>query len=143
MATTTIKIHTETKQKLDAYKASNDNITYDDVIQSLLRKVGGTIVDDVEEIKREPIAFSLDHNGYDADGNRIEFTERPITFRELEDSKVGDTFESEESNLVNQRNEIAEVMMKTDKDVFIRLCTIYENDDGVFEDYDMIHVVLF
>lgn len=40
-------------------------------------------------------------------------------------------------------NEIAEVMMKTDKDVFIRLCTIYENEDGVFEDYDMIHVVLF
>ena len=143
MATTTIKIHTETKQKLDAYKASNDNITYDDVIQSLLRKVGGTIVDDVEEIKREQIAFSLAHNGFDADGNRIEFTERHITFSELEDSEVGDTFESEESNLVNQRNEIAEVMMKTDKDVFIRLCTIYENEDGVFEDYDMIHVVLF
>ena len=140
---TTIKLHESTKEKLDAYKASNGNITYDDVIQSLLRKVGGTIVDDVEEIKREQIAFVVAHNGYDADGNRIEFTERPVTFSELENSKVGDTFESEESNLVNQRNEIAEVMMKTDKDVFIRLCTIYENDDGVFEDYDMIHVVLF
>lgn len=142
MATTTIKIHRETKKKLDAYKASNDNITYGDVIQSLLHKVGGTI-DDVEEIRREPVAFSLVHNGYDADGNRIEFTERPVTFRELEDSKVGDTFESEESNLVNQSNEIAEVMMKTDEDVFIRLCIIYENEDGVFEDYNMIRVVLF
>lgn len=140
---TTIKLHDKTKEKLDIYKEGNSNITYDDAIQSLLRKVGGTVIDDVEEIKREPIAFSLDHNGYDADGNRIEFTERPVTFSELENSKVGDTFESEESNLVNQRNEIAEVMMKTDKDVFIRLCTIYENDDGVFEDYDMIHVVLF
>lgn len=140
---TTIKLHDKTKEKLDIYKERNSNITYDDAIQSLLRKVGGTIVDDIHEIKREQVAFSLDHNGYDADGNRIEFTERHVTFSELEDSEVGDTFESEESNLVNQSNEIAEVMVKTDKDVFIRLCTIYENEDGVFEDYDMIHVVLF
>lgn len=140
---TTIKLHDKTKEKLDIYKASNDNITYDDVVCSLLRKVGGTIVDDIHEIKREQVAFSLDHNGYDADGNRIEFTERLVTFSELADSKVGDTFESEESNLVNQRNEIAEVVIKSDKDILIRLCTIYENEDGVFEDYNMIHVVLF
>lgn len=140
---TTIKLHDKTKEKLDIYKSSNDNITYDDVVCSLLRKVGGTIVDDIHEIKREQVAFSLDHNGYDADGNRIEFTERLVTFSELADSKVGDTFESEESNLVNQRNEIAEVVIKSDKDILIRLCTIYENEDGVFEDYDMIHVVLF
>lgn len=143
MATTTIKIHTETKEKLDAYKASNGNITYDDVIQSLLRKVGGTIVDDVEEIRREQVAFCLDANGYDADGDRIEFSERPVTFRELEDSKVGDTFESEGYNLVNESHEVAEVVVKTDEDVFIRIITFHYKEDRVWEEYEMIHVVLF
>lgn len=143
MAKTTIKLDASTKEKLDAYKAGNDNITYDDVVCSLLRKVGGTIVDDVEEIRREQVAFCLEANGYDADGDRIEFSERPVTFRELEDSKVGDTFESEEYNLVNESHEVAEVVVKTDEDVFIRIITFHYKEDRVWEEYEMIHVVLF
>ena len=142
-ANTTIKLQEETKVKLDAYKAGNDNITYDDVVCSLLRKVGGTIVDDVTEIRREQVAFCLEANGYDADGDRIEFSKRPVTFRELEDSKVGDTFESEEYNLVNESHEVAEVLVKTDEDVFIRIITFHYKEDRVWEEYDMIHVVLF
>lgn len=143
MAKTTIKLDASTKEKLDAYKASNDNITYDDVVCSLLRKVGGTIVDDVEEIRREPVAFCLEANGYDADGDRIKFSERPVTFRELEDSKVGDTFESEEYNLMTFIHEVAEVLVKTAEDLFIRIITFHYKEDRVWEEYEMIHVVLF
>lgn len=141
--TTTIKLHESTKEKLDAYKASNGNITYDDVIQSLLRKVGGVIVDDVHEIKREQVALFINATGYDADGNRIEFEKRPITFLELANSKVGDTFESKEFNLVNEVREVAEVVMKTDVDVFIRIVSFNYSEEGVWEEYYLFHVVLF
>ena len=83
---TSIQIGKDIKQKLDLCKGINNN-SYNTIIAKLLEQSGGVIVEDVVEIQREQVAFTLkyfDNN----DNNKI----RDITYLELANAKVGEVF---------------------------------------------------
>lgn len=138
---TTIRIREDSRKKLDLLKEGTD-LTFSDVIENLLKTVGGTLIKDVAEVKRDGVAVNLQF----IDFVEAETMEYDITFHELQDSKIGDKFYANPSSDIksnNYVNETAEVLFIDEDSVFMRI------RESIFEDgketrlVNMIHVDLF
>lgn len=98
-------------------------------------------IKEIEKIEREQTAFSLQYKGFDAHGNRIEFNEVDVRFKDIRNSAVGDEFCPKTENLQDYTLSSAEVIFKTDEDAIIRICSEGSFDDEYYESFDMVHVV--
>lgn len=98
-------------------------------------------VKEIKKITREQVALNLKYKGYDAHGNRIEFNELDVRFKDIRNSVVGDEFIPETTNLQNYYLESAEVIFKTDEDAIIRICSEDCFEYEYSESFDMVHVV--
>ena len=98
-------------------------------------------IKEIKKIEREQTAFSLQYKGFDAHGNRIEFDEVDVRFKDIRDSVVGDEFLPRTTNLQNYYLESAEIIFKTDEDVIVRICSEDYFDDEYTESFDMVHIV--
>lgn len=98
-------------------------------------------IKEIEKIQREEVAFTVEYRGYDAHGNRIEFHELDVRFKDIRNSDVGDEFIPKTENLQNYYLESAEIIFKTDEDAIIRICSEDCFEYEYTESFDMIHVV--
>lgn len=139
--TTTVKIKKETKEKLDLFKGEQ-HISYNDLICILLKQIGGMNVDDVLNIKRNPVAFKLECYQTETMENWVE---REITYRDLRENPVGTVFkaceESPRSNFVNATSEIIE---KRGDDVILWNKQIFYDSNGNMEiKNEIVHFNIF
>lgn len=98
-------------------------------------------IKEIKKIEREQVALNLKYKGFDAHGNRIEFNELDVRFKDIRNSAVGDEFLPKTSNLENYYLESAEVIFKTDEDAIIRICSEDCFEYEYSESFDMVHVV--
>ena len=98
-------------------------------------------IKEIKKIERDQVALNLKYKGFDAHGNRIEFHEVDVRFKDIRNSSVGDEFYPETKNLQNYYLESAEVIFKTDEDAIIRICSEDCFEYEYNESFDMVHVV--
>ena len=137
---TTIQITTDVKKKLEKIK-NEKKVRYNTILEHLLKLYGGVILDDVEEISRESVAFSLSY--YELN-NPTKVKSLPITFRDLESAKVGDYFiANAEPNDVDYVNWRAEVVSKIEYDVIVLLSEMECINGHLNKNTRILHVNLF
>lgn len=143
MAYTTLSLKESTKEKLDSFKGEN---TYEKAIDKLLDLAGGTLLDDITEIKRPQVAFELSSIGYGGNEDNLEVYSREntvITFKELSQAKVWDKFYSPDNNNMYYYEEWAEIIFKDENSVFVRVISERELPNSHLEDVSMLHISLF
>ena len=96
----------------------------------------------IEKIEREQVALSLKYKGYDEHGNRIEFHELDVRFKDIRNSAVGDTFIPKMGNLQNYDVEILEIVMKDENNALVKVCYIEDIDYNIYEEHNMFHIIL-
>ena len=137
---TTIQITTDVKKKLEKIK-NEKKVRYNTILEHLLKEYGGVILDDVETIHRESVAFSLSY--YELD-NPTHVKSLPVSFRDLESAKVGDYFiantDPSDANHVNWR---AEIVSKVEYDVIILLTELKYINGHLDKKTRILHVNLF
>ena len=86
------------------------------------------------------VAITLEYNGFDANGCRIEFNELNLRFEDIQNAKVGDIFFPETGNLQNYDLTTVEIISKTNKDAIIK---VYEEKLGeyYFEESELFHIL--
>ena len=144
MAYTTLSLKESTKEKLDSFKGEN---TYEKAIDKLLDLAGGTLLDDIREIKRPQVAFELTTILYSSNGDTVSSYSREdngITFKELSQSEVGDKFYSpDDMNNMYYYVERAEVIFKDENSVLVRVTCERQLPTSFTEDVNMLHISLF
>ena len=134
---TTIQVRKETKTKLDLVKGENNN-SYNDIIEKLLAQSGGIIVDDVVEIKREQVAFTLKY--WNEDTQKI----LHVTYLELSNTHVGDKFIAEEFPSGDKFfNSSAEVILKAENEVLLKVEEVKRHKSKLENFQHILHVSLF
>ena len=135
---TTIRVRNEVRDKLKAIQDGTD-LTLSDIIWNCLEVVGGTMVDDVENIHRESIAYDLQYLDLDSNNQKMRY----ITFKELSKASVGDIFQANNDIKVkNYSTEDAEVIWKDENSIFLRLTQTIVEDDNQRKLYSAIHIQL-
>lgn len=140
---TGLTLRKETKEKLNEFKGDN---SYEKAIDTLLDLAGGTLLDDIKEIKRQQVAFELTTILYSSNGDTISSYSREdkgITFKELSQSEVGDKFYSPEMNNMYYYSEWAEIIFKDENSVLVRVTCERQLPTSFTEDVNMLHISLF
>lgn len=105
--------------------------------------MNGKLVNDVQEIKRDPVAFKVEDLTFYDDGSIDEIRYRKVTFKELFFSNVGDIFEPEYGNNQYYSHETAEVIFKDMDSAFIRIRSFGEGHGGEWENMKLLHIQFF
>ena len=135
---TTIRVRNEVRDKLKAIQDGTD-LTLSDIISNCLEVIEGTVVDDVENIHRESIAYDLQYLNLDDNSQKMRY----ITFKELSKSNVGDSFKANPNITVeNYSTEDAEVIWKDENSIFLRLTQTIVEDENIRKLYSAIHIQL-
>lgn len=140
---TGLTLRKETKEKLNQFKGDD---SYEKAIDKLLDLAGGVVVDDITEIKRPQVAFELSSIGYGGNEDNLEVYSREntvVTFKELSEAKVWDTFYSPDNNNMYYYEEWAEIIFKDEKSALIRVISEEELPNSHLEDTSMLHISLF
>ena len=123
-----IKVADSTHEKLHLIKKVNRTGSLDGAIIHMMQGA----VDELNVIKREQVALTLEYEGY---GNIDEYDRkfevfdscsRDVTFKELKNSDVGDMFEAPLKNHMYYSYDIATVVYTDDELVVVKLTTITE-----------------
>lgn len=135
---TTIRIKEDSRKKLEALKEGT-SLTLSDVIENLLSNVGGTVRDDVVNIKRPAVAFQLQFIDFENDKGAF----RDVTYQDLAGMEVGTIIEFDETPSKNCQIETGTLIFKDDESAFVRVTEIlYEN--GTEKRYsNLLHIDLF
>lgn len=134
---TSIQLSNKTRDKLVELKGT---LTYDEYINKMINQLhDGTNVNDISEIKRNPIAVTLEHCNLNGDI----INEYNITFRKLNESKIGSIFEPKYSDNKYFTHQSAEIIFKDKDSVFLRVKTKAITVTGEYVDFDLIHIHLF
>lgn len=134
---TTIQISKEVKMKLDLMKGNN-NETYNRLIENLLQQSGGTFADDVVEVQREKVAFSLKY--FDDNSSKI----LDVTYYDLAVSEVGDVFKVVDNPTDdNWLNSDAEVIIKKNNDVVLLVNEFTCKNGKIDKISNIFHIYLF
>ncbi|WP_458454403.1 hypothetical protein [Methanobrevibacter sp.] len=135
---TTVQLTKRSKNKLDLMKGTT-NASYSDVIEKLVKLAGGTPVDDVITIDREPVAMTL--NYFTGTG---ETKKRDITYKELKSCKVGDLFvPCDEPNYFDSVTCTAKVVYKHNDDVILLVREYHYKDNMLDSVSSVVHVNTF
>lgn len=105
--------------------------------------MNGKIIDDIQEIKRDPVAFKVEDLTFYDDGSIDEIRCRKVSFKELFISNVGDVFETEYGNNQYFSHEIAEIIFKDMDSAFVRVRSFGEDREGEWEDMKLLHIQFF
>ena len=105
--------------------------------------MNGQLLDDVQEVTRESMAFKVEDLTFYDDGSIDEIRCKKVTFKELFFSNVGDIFEPEYGNNQYFSHETAEVIFKDMDSAFVRVRSFGEDRDGEWEDMKLLHIQFF
>ena len=134
---TTIRIRESSRQKLEKL-GDGTGLTMSDIIEKVLSTIYGTTIDDITNIHRDAIAFSLQY--YDLETKEMQF--RDISFQELKMGKVGDKYcVAEPTN--HCQYEIAEILFVDESSVFVRVSETVTGEEQNITVHDLIHIDLF
>lgn len=135
---TTIRIKESSRQKLDLIRQGTD-LTFSDIIENLLQHYGGVVTDDVENISRERIALELRYTDFKSD-----FAFYEITFAELHDVHVGQTFHAKANpSAESYTNEFAEVIWMNTESVLLRVTEVVVEHGKMNKFVKVININLF
>ena len=136
---TTVRIKKSSLEKINRTKGDKGSVA--DVIEKLLNGVEGCNIEDIVEVKRNPVAIVLEYTVFD-EGNDFHTQIYNITFEELKRSNVGDKFYAN-PNPTDGRylNDIAEVLFVDERSVLVRITET--NDDGIYSNTHVEHIDLF
>lgn len=132
-----MSISRETKELLNKIRGDK-NISYSKIIQNLIEQTGGVIVDDVLEIQREKVAFTLKF--WNETSNKV----RDVSFYDLRGVPVGTVFYVVDEPVGESWvNSSAKVLAKDGENVIL-LMTETSNQHGVLHTVEtVVHVCLF
>ena len=134
---TTIRVRNEVAEKLREIQQGTD-ATLSDIIWRCLQHIEGTVVDDTINISRETIAFDLQY--VDEDNAKV----TPVTFRDCNNSQVGDTFvANNDINTTEYNTEVAEVIFKDENSCIVRFSQLNVAEDNETRMDSIIHISLF
>ena len=136
---TTVRIKKSSLKKINIIKGEKGSVA--DVIEKLLKNVEGCNIEDVVEVKRNPVAIVLEYTVFEK-GNDFHTSVYNLTFDELKRSKVGDKFYANHSPCDSKYiNDVAEVLFVDERSVLVRITET--NDDGVYSNTHVEHIDLF
>ncbi len=136
---TTVRIKKSSLEKINKMKGEHGSVA--DVVEKLLNSVEGCSVDDIVEVKRNPVAIILEYTVFD-EYNDFHTYVKNITFEELKRSKVGDVFCANLNPADDiYLNDVAEVLFIDERSVLVRVSEI--NDEGFTSDVHIEHIDLF
>ena len=135
---TTIRVRNEVRDKLKVIQDGTD-LTLSDIISNCLEVIEGTVVDDVENIHRESIAYDLQYLNLDDNSQKMRY----LTFKELSKASVGDIFKANPNiTAKDYSTEDAEVIWKDENSIFLRLTQTIVENENIRKLYSAIHIQL-
>ena len=137
-----IKVKDETHQKLMEIKNIMDYNSIDETIDNLI--LGA--VDEYNVISREPVALTLTYLGFNVinyengDAEPSDSNSYDITFKELNESKVGDKFVVDAMNYTYYIEESAKVIYKETNFVVLKIESYDSLEDSLT--YNLVGITL-